>query len=468
MHIRLTYKRAFHRAGAALMAAVMVTTGLSLATSTSAAAAPSTGSCGRTPATSWYPLPAAWFVGDPAALYPSRDGTYNSPGSANVAYKITGEFPHSTTMSFTTYDDMWYLPGEDYLLNDVDVAPDPGSVNPFVPGTKVMGQPRNYTVYMWPDSVPVPRGLKNVFLYPTKAADPRDQNARWYVTMRLYHMQPGYSAIASEPALTAISALNPSQEVACPLSPVVGTVPRLLPSIYRHITVAGPIGKAPEPTTGNKVYFTRYPGLMGIGPEGYPADGCINYVMATLPPDKITVVTQHKVPQFFNNNAVTEQSIMKDYQVRWQSQVIARWPENPRLSVNQDDSVYTPDGKWVTVYLPIQPRLSAAQERTVRRQAAVLHYNVIQIPRDPVNRPIARLLPWPVVILRQKAPSADFPYSVLNVPCWATPQNYREYPNQTSPAFFARYASSPRNMGPYYIDGEKMSYAQFIDFSSNQ
>ena len=66
-------------------------------------------------------------------------------------------------------------------------------MNPFVPGTRVEATPRNYTVWIWPDSVPVPAGLKNVVLYPTKPAVPGDKLAQWFLTMRMYHMQPGYT-----------------------------------------------------------------------------------------------------------------------------------------------------------------------------------------------------------------------------------------------------------------------------------
>ena len=43
----------------------------------------------------------------------------------------------------------------------------------------------------------------------------------------------------------------------------------------------------------------------------------------------------------------------------------------------------------------------------------------------------------------------------------AEPQ-LQTYPDQTSPAFFAKYASSPANNGPYYLDGVKLTFAQFI------
>jgi hypothetical protein len=437
-------------------------TGLTTAGSASAAAAPSASTC------HWFPVPAEVFVGDPEALYPSISGRYDTPGTRGVAYKITGPFPHSTTLSFTSYNQIFDLPGSNYLINDNQIIPDSGSVNPFVPGTRVEGTPRDYTVYAWPEGVPVPPGLKNVFLFPTNAVIPGSPLATFFVTMRMYHMQPGYSALAAMRAttVTAMSAATLAP-VRCPLLPPALETPRQVAGVLAHIRVAGPIGVAPEPTTGHKIYFTRYPGPMAIGPEGYPADGCVNYVMGTLPKNQISVVTQHAVPEYFNNDLVTPASIMKDYQVRYESETIGYWPEYDAISVNTDDAVYTPDGTWVTVYLPGDPRLPASEIAQVRAVAQALDWNVIQVPPNPESRPIARLLPYPVVIFRNKGISSSFPNSVTSVPCWATPENYRDYPYQTSPAFFAKYASSSRNMGSYHINGVKLTFAQFMGEFSN-
>jgi hypothetical protein len=416
------------------------------------------GNCGP-----WFPEPAAIWLGDPVALYPSRDGGYNIPGSKNVAYKLTGQFPHSTTMSITSYNDLWFLPGPKYLINDDQIIPDPGSVNPFVPGTRVMGKPRNYTAWLWPDSVPVPRGLKNVVLYPTKAAYKADKVAQFFLTVRFYHMQPGYSAVAAAPALTAVSTANPSMPVRCPLRPAATTFPRQVPGVLAHIAIYGKFPAAPEPTTSSKIYFSRYPNDNSIGPEGFAADNCVNYVMGTASRTQISVVTVHQVPQYFNNDLVTSRSIMKDYQTRYLSQTIARFPEYPAISVNTDNAVYTPEGTWVTVYLPGDPRLPASQIRVIREVARELHFNVIQIPRPPGPlNPLGRLLPYPVIIYRNKAVSPSFPHSVTSVPCWAQHHSYLTYPHQTSRRFFRKYASSPRNMGPYYIDGVKLDFAQFM------
>ena len=206
-----------------------------------------------------------------------------------------------------------------------------------------------------------------------------------------------------------------------------------------------------------------------LGPEGFSTDGCTGYLMGQLPKNLIAVVTVHKVAEYFNNDLVTPASVMKDYQVRYQSQVIVYWPEYNGIAVNTDDAVYTANGQMVTVYLPGDPRLPASEIAQVRAMAARLHYNVIQAPPNPVNRPLAGLIPYPAIVYRNKAISSSFKYSVNAVPCWTDPNNpatagnnYRDFTNQTSPAFFRQFGSSPRNQGPYYIDGVKLTFAQFI------
>ena len=186
---------------------------------TVARAGPAAPAAPRSSICHWQPTPSAVWVTDPV----NKPGiiwspNYNRPGSRGVAYKVTGPFPHSTTFSFTAYNNLVNIDGPNYVINDSQIIPDPGSVNPFVPGTRVMGKPRNFTAWFWPDSIPVPAGLQNVVLYPTKPEDPGGRPG-WSLTMRTYKMQPGYTTLAALRAvkITAVSAANPSKPVRCPL-----------------------------------------------------------------------------------------------------------------------------------------------------------------------------------------------------------------------------------------------------------
>jgi len=480
MRIHLTpRKRGGRLAGAAVaVSALAMMLGLipSASAHTVARAGPAAAAAPRSSACHWLPTPAQVWVTDPVnSPVGLIGGIYGRPGSVGVAYRINGQFTHSTTMSFTAYDNLTDIPGANYVLNDSKIIPDPGSVNPFVPGNRVEATPRNYTAWFWPDSIPVPAGLKNVVLYPTKPAAPGTGAARWNLAMRQYHPQPGYTQIGGmrQTKITAVSAAT-LKPVPCPLR-APGTYTRIqLASFFAHEKYWGPIQTPPEPATGNKIYLTSAPAAIFLGLDGYPGplpQSCLQYYVATLPPNKISVITMHKVAEYFNNDLVTPTSIMKDYQIRYQSFAANYFTLNTRLYNsgwnNTDDSVYTSKGEWVTVYLPGDPRLPAAEIAQVRSLARAAHFNVIQFPPRPTG-PLASKLPYPSIAIRQKAISSSFPYSNLALPCWSQTHNYKNWSDPKGPAYFAKYASNPRNNGPYYVDGVKMTFAQFISKYSKQ
>jgi hypothetical protein len=457
---------------AALAAAVPAMIAGLVSPASAAAVSPATATvAGRDPSVcKWLPVPATIWIGDPAARYAMIGGEYNRPGNRGVAYKLTGQFAHSTTMSFTSYNDLEDLISPAYQAQDVRMTPDPGSVNPFIPGNLVEARHRSYTAWLWPDSVRVPKGLTNVVLYPTTAADPRDKLARWVVALRQYHLQPGFSAPSGYPVVHAVSAANPDMQVPCPLHRR-GSIFREAQNYFAHIRHYGVKagGPPPEPTSGNKIYFTRAPVEFGVGVEGFPVGGSANYLVARLPSSEITVVRQ-RLPTYFNNNLVTPTTVMFDWDTYWNSQTFIGWPALPKNSVNQDDGIFTPEGNFVTVVLPSDPRLRPAQSRQVRAAAARLGYNVLQMPGKIVStNPVARTLPKGVLIVRQQRPSATYCCAATNVPSWVDPNNpltahhnYKDWPNQTSPKFFAKFSSNRRNMGRYWVGGVKYTFEEFM------
>ena len=114
--------------------------------------------------------------------------------------------------------------------------------------------------------------------------------------------------------------------------------------------------------------------------------------------------------------------------------------------------------------LPSAPRLTPEQVQEVRAKAAALRYNVLQEP--PPRRPRDTRS---VIVIREKIVNRDFCCAVTKVPSWTDPNNpataqndYRDWPQQNSPAFFANYASNRRNMGPYWIGGVQESFSEFM------
>ena len=97
--------------------------------------------------------------------------TQFDPGTINVAFpddsaaywlapyqaapgtriRITGRFPHARYMSFNVYDQA-QRPLD--ALADIEIAPDPGSSNPFLPGADRTVANRSYTVFI--DFGPIP------------------------------------------------------------------------------------------------------------------------------------------------------------------------------------------------------------------------------------------------------------------------------------------------------------------------
>jgi hypothetical protein len=80
--------------------------------------------------------------------------SYHLPPGAKVV--LHGEFPHSRFMSLTAYHAMNGQAGFPSFagLNDFEINPDPGSANPFQPGTMRTVRNRAYTVTLSGDADP--------------------------------------------------------------------------------------------------------------------------------------------------------------------------------------------------------------------------------------------------------------------------------------------------------------------------
>jgi hypothetical protein len=418
----------------------------------------------------WQPTPSALWLSDPGARINVIGGRYNLPGQTGVAYKLTGEYVHSVYFGFTTYDDLWQIPGANYVTNDNKIVPDPGSINPFVVGNLIEAPNRSYTLWVWPDSVPVPAGLgPNVMPYPTHPQDPTDLGARWSMAMRQYGVQPGFLPIQMTPKVTAVSTTT-LKDVRCPLT-VEGTYAAQIQSGLTKIKQVGPI-VGPPTAPDNHLWFVRIPGKSGLGLDGFPADGCVNYLMAKLSLTQLDVVTVHRMPNFFDNRNLPPGARMQDFNDAYNSLIVAGFPfirgfgqfQSPLIQQNKP---------WTSVYLPGQPnRLPLAQIIAVRRAAAKLGFTVTQIQPDPARtslNPLGKFLPWPDLILRQKSIFPTFQGGLNQVPCWVDPNNpetannnWLDFDKPKSPAWWAKYRSQPSNMGPYYIDGQKESVAEFL------
>ena len=82
----------------------------------------------------------------------------------------------------------------------------------------------------------------------------------------------------------------------------------------------------PPPAPGNKIRFARPPGKSGLGLDGFPADGCINYVLGQLSETQLSVVTMHRVPGFFDNRNLAPDATMQDNNTAYNSLIVAGLP----------------------------------------------------------------------------------------------------------------------------------------------
>ena len=80
----------------------------------------------------WELTPSPLWLTDPGARINVIGGRYNLPGQTGVAYKMTGQFPHAIYFNFTTYNDVWQIYNANEAINDKQIVPDPGSINPYI------------------------------------------------------------------------------------------------------------------------------------------------------------------------------------------------------------------------------------------------------------------------------------------------------------------------------------------------
>jgi hypothetical protein len=109
-------------------------------------------------------LPLTKF--DPATVnvaYPDQAAVYYSGAYAAVPgtrLRITGRYPHARYMSFNVYDNI-QRPLD--ALADVQLAPDKGSVNPFVRGASRTVARRSYTAFVNFGAIPKKRARNTLY-----------------------------------------------------------------------------------------------------------------------------------------------------------------------------------------------------------------------------------------------------------------------------------------------------------------
>jgi hypothetical protein len=359
------------------------------------------------------------------------------PDSGNESFVVHGQFPHSVMLTWVVYDANAQIYS---TLTDQQITPDPGSVNPFLQGASVLAPNRAYTLFLAQPGSPVPPGIPpgNVVSLPPPAG-----NSHFYVIMRSYWSQPGYSRFGGAvPTVQAVSAANPATPVACP--PLDVTIPPLPPI------------QPPSPEPG-KILFFRPPYDLIPAADGTSratSDGCTdNYAFARVSPYEPNLIEVHKLPTFPDNQDYTTGSTWSDaFDVRYVD--LEAYGESllgTGSNVAMSNIKVQPDGSAIFLVMsPLGPADPFSQAALLA-EAAANNWNVIQAGLDGAG--------WDsFVVYRNKLTTPGFAGAVTNMPCYGPHLgNWTNAP--------ASYASSPANMGPYYLDGATCTVAAVLNGS---
>lgn len=361
--------------------------------------------------------------------------------TGDVSFVVTGAFPNSILLSWVIYD----VNGQIYsAVNDQEMTPDAGSVNPFLPGVEVLASNRSYTAFFAPEGAPVPDGISasNVLTLP-----PASENERIYITMRSYWPQPGFPRVGGPPpTIQAVSAADPTQPATCPgLGLGEGAFP-LAP-----FTVPAPVA--------GKILFFRPPNYivpLADGSTRADPNGCTGYAMAVLSDTDLNLIKMHKAPTFPDNQNLTESSVWaNDFEVRYVGlEANGATVLGPRSDVAMNDLKQQPDGSAYLLTIPRPSDLSARQRLELLEKAKSSNWNIMMSAGEG-----AQIAPF--LTYRNKLADASFAYSIAAIPCFG--QDLGEWSEAT-----IDYASSPENMGEYYIDGVICTIDEVLDDSCVQ
>jgi hypothetical protein len=366
-------------------------------------------------------------------------GVLNNTGEES--FLVHGTFPHSVLLSWVIYDE----DGQIYsAVYDQEMTPDPDNVNPFTPGASVLADNRSYTAFFKPEGAPTPDGIpeSNVLTLP-----PSDANERIYITMRSYWPEPLYPRVGGPPpVITAVSASDPSQLAICP-GIGLGEDPFPLAPF-----------KIPTPESG-RILFFRPPNAiipMSDGTQTAEPNGCTGYLMAELSDTDLNLIKMHKVPTFPDNQSYTVGSVWEDdFEVRYVGlEANGATVMGPRSNVAMNDLKLQADGSAYVLTIP-RPSSVAAEERLALAEKAKIESWNLMVSADEGSQ----LAPF--MTYRNKLAHDSFEFGTSATPCFGP--DLGEWSEAS-----IEYASSPENMGEYYIDGVTCAVGEVLDGSCAQ
>jgi hypothetical protein len=177
---------------------------------------------------------------------------FQLPAGATVT--LHGEFPHARFTSLTTYVTVGGVPGiASTSLYDAQIAADPGSVNPFLPGAPRFLDKRAYTVTI---SGQVPPAVPAANTLYAGQAGTTGSTQQVELILRIYRPDRGDDAAGGvplpDPTLTLGDGTKSTGRAAC-------------------TALADVSGATAIPTAGQGVPPATYQALRGLAPAPHPA-----------------------------------------------------------------------------------------------------------------------------------------------------------------------------------------------------
>jgi hypothetical protein len=364
-------------------------------------------------------------------LFPDQAASYwglTIPALPGETLTIRGQYPHARYMSFTSYNPV--LQSADGL-NDQAIAPDPGSVNPFLIGASRRAVHRSYTamvVFGRRPASPAPNTLY------TTSADGSRTGSEFHVVYRVYRPDRGLDATGAVglPSVTVnLPGGGSTTFPACnypsvppnginttvadtsvgypPDRPYPGTDPPTWHKFYNGLTSLAEL--TDNGVTGTDVSGRATPGIMAGTPGGGFLDNPDNkYIFALLRPAAGTVaLIRAALPTF--PHTYQGQPVMGTGQLRYWSLCSNEAFTERFYACLADDQVATDSTGTYTLVIS-----SAADRPPNARPACGINW----LPTGPA--------PDTLLILRNMLPAPSFSNSVQA----------------------ARYGHEAQDMGPYF------------------
>jgi hypothetical protein len=386
-----------------------------------------------TPARADAPRSCAWLLEvDPAlvnVLYPDEAAHYwvlampLLPGESLV---IHGQYPHSRYFSFTSYDPL--LRSADGL-HDTQIAPDPGSTNPFVVGASRGADRRSYTVHVVSGSRPAEPAANT--LYTGSADGSRTNPLLATVIYRNYRQDRGlgddggvglpsvtlHTAVGNLPiptcAYPGVPGNTLNDEVAdatltAPLPPLLGSPTPVWRKFYNLPTSVG--YALTTPLTGDLIGNLLAPLTMRTSQGGFADNPDNTYIATELSSSlgQVAVITA-RMPTF--PPTYDGEPTMADGQLRYWSMCSEEFATTRYYGCVTDDEVPLGPDRTFTVMV------STADRRPANATTAC---GIAWLPAGPA--------PDTVMIERNMLPRASFTQSIQA----------------------ARHGSERADLGPYY------------------